>query len=214
MRRASLLLLLSLASCGGCEPLGGPEAKVASVLQRCSDAPASCPAGSGLVLHRVRFDRLLVKPEAGGYTAVSTVDAEGVFHGTVKVSYLGLERIPFTTSSRGIAPPPALLPALDEVAALLTARRDALAQRDLAALEALVSSKWSDARMDREAMLAAARERAERGEQLPQPSLWSVRGDRDGAEVLEEYPAGGGAQRSRFVLRREGGRLRFASGLL
>lgn len=215
----ALLAAQALASCSACGgPLLGPEAEVEVALRRLEQAPPVQEVASGtrLVLSRASFDRVLVRPEGQGFVAIATVDVEGILRGPSgdsAVACLGRERIAFAREGRGFAPAAGLLPTLSETLSLLTARRHALAGADPAALEALVATGYRDPRVSREAALALARERMpERGEP---PSRIAVRLERGEVEVLEEMPrASAGPRQARFTLVREGGALRFASGLL
>ena len=224
MRLWPPLVCAALASCGGCEPVVGPEGEVARFLEAQRGGCAVAVEGRGtLALTSLKFDRLLVKPEGEGLTAVATFDGEGVFKGVssgriadeIPVSYLGLERAPFVRREGRWAPQTSVVPALVEIVALLDARREALGKKDAAALDEMVAKGWKDARLTRDAAL----EKARALEGRYQPTKWIVRVEREGAQVLEEYtlePADGPARRGqvRFELKREDGRLRFASGLL
>jgi hypothetical protein len=215
-RRA--LVLLALSSCSGCEPVLGPEGEIARVLEVRQSGPAFTLDGKTLQLHAAHFDRVLVKPEGEGFTAVTTVDAEGTIDKT-QVSYLGLERIPFVRIDGHWQPKEALLPALREVAELLSARRTALGTADAAALGELVSTtRWLDSTVTREVALAQLKDRIGDWAGRYEPTAWIVRVEREGAEVLEEYTltAPQGTTRRgkiRFQLVRED-RLRFGSGPL
>ncbi|MBI5542329.1 MAG: hypothetical protein HY901_00445 [Deltaproteobacteria bacterium] len=239
MRPSAAFLAACLTACSApsCEPFAGPEAEILRILERHGETGATLQvAGAGsLQLSRLKFDRLLVKPESGGLTAVGTVDAEGrlalaasgcpppaaamptpPLPCTIAVSYLGLERIPFDrTPSGALGPKGSLLPALAEAAALMVARNAALRSGDAAALEPLTAAAWTDTRLGRAEALEAARERIAKGG-AAQPRSWTVRVEREQVEVLEEAeaPATRAVERARFVLVREGGRLRFAAGLL
>ena len=167
----------------------------------------------------MRFDRVLVKAEGDGFTAVATVDAEGTFDGVTQVSYLGLERVPFVRRHGRWEPREALLPALEEAVRLLLARRAALAATDSAALEHLAARRWKDPQVTREAALAQTRERIDEFKGRYQATRWIVRVERDGAEVLEQYtlaPPDAPVRKGqiRFELVREDAGLRFGSPML
>jgi hypothetical protein len=209
----SAALLLALSGCGGCAQLVGPEGEIAQYIQaqRTAAPRFSIPGGGDLVLSQVSFDHVLVKQEGQGFTAVGQVDAEGTYAGTTQVSYIGLERVPFVRLDGRWLPKDALLPALQQVAALLLERRAAEEARDPAALERLVAKAWDDPRAGgRDAALAAMRERLSAGPAKAQPKRWIVRVERERSEVLEETSLGS----TRLVLVREAGQLRIASGTL
>jgi len=214
-RRPFALLAASTlvaSGCAACGQLLGPEAEILHYLQaqRAASPRFAVPGGAEIVLSQVSFDHVLVKPEGEGFTAVGQVDAEGTYGGTAQVSYIGLERVPFVRRGGRWVPKGALLPALQEVAALLLARRAAEDARDPAALEPLVALAWKDERVAREEAIAAMKERLSAGPQKAQPKRWIVRVERERSEVLEETSAGS----TRLELVREAGRLRIASGTL
>jgi hypothetical protein len=91
---------------------------------------------------------------------------------------------------------------------------EALRRGDFASLERLVARSWTDERMGREQALELARRRIARGAPAPVPEAWVVRSERSGVEATEEARLSGALVRARFTLAREGGGLRFASGLL
>ena len=219
VRAFAFLGLLSLCSCAGaCEPVLGPEGEIAHFLETQRGGTTIAIAGGGtLALSSLKFDRLLVKPEGDGFTAVATFDAEGIYDGQTRVSYLGLERAPFVRRDGHWVPRTSPVPALEEIVGLLAARRAAIAKGDASALEPLVAKGFQDPRLSREAALAQARERAS------QPATtsavaWIVRVERDGAQVSEESesPGADGKPRksqARFDLKREDGRLKIFAGL-
>jgi hypothetical protein len=213
MRALAPLFAAALCSCGGCEPVLGPEGEIARFLEtQRAGAQVEIPGGGTLALASLKFDRLLVKPEGEGFTAVATFDAEGLYDGQTRVSYLGLERARFVRRDGRLVPRTSPVPALEEIVALLVMRRAAIARAEVGALEPLVARDFHDPRLTREAALAQARERmAELAG--TRAEAWIVRVEREGAQVLEEY---GGARRGqvRFELQREDGKLRFSSGLL
>ena len=203
----------SMSACGGCAKFVGPEGEIAQYLAvqpEAEGARFAIPGGAEVVLSQVRFDHVLVKPEGEGLTAVAQVDAEGTYAGEAKVSYIGLERVPFVRKDGRWRPRGALLPALQDVGALLVARRAAHDARDPAAMERLVAKAWSDETTGREAALAAMKDRLSAGQVAAKPRSWIVRVERERSEVLEETAAGA----TRLVLVREGGQLRIASGSL
>jgi hypothetical protein len=171
---------------------------------------------------RLRFDQLIVKPEGAGYAAVATVDAEGRA-GDLAVSYLGLERIPFERREGKLLPAGELLPALSEILATLGARLDAFKRRDASAYESLIAERYEDPRITRRALIERVRDDFEHAIGLSLlVTNWTIRSERAGAEVLEEYevvlelPQGRRSHKgkARYVLKRERGALRFAAGLL
>jgi hypothetical protein len=202
-RRAAPLsaLLLLLGACGSCEQLAGPEAQIVRELQELG-ARASVDAlpGSGeLQISHARFDRLLVKPEGEGFVAVGTVDAEARHSSGAAVSYLGVERVAFRLAKRGWEPAGPLLPALGQVIELLLRRSRALEAGDEAALQAL-GAEADPVVMGRPRTVSA----------------WTVRVDRDRAEVLEEYRLSGegsGPGRRRLVLVKADREFRFDARL-
>lgn len=220
MRRGLALVALALASCAGCEPVAGPEGEIGRILQSARGEGASFAVRGGgvLTLRVAHFDHVLVKPEGEGLVAVAKADADGEYEGGTAVSYVGLERVPFVRRGAAWVPKGAILPALEEIAALLVERRAALERREPGRIEALVARGWSDARLPREAALVQMRERVEAFSGTYRPTRWIVRVEREEAEVLEEFvqEGGGGASRGqvRFQLKREDGKLRIASGLL
>lgn len=121
--------------------------------------------------------------------AVATVDAEGTFEDGARVSYLGLERVPFRHESGRWQLAGTILPALEASLSLMCRRRQALERGDWKAVEALgfppVEARARQAGEDR-------------------VRRWVVRVDRERVEVLEEGARGNG----RFVLKRENGALR------
>ena len=206
-----LAALSLLAGCNACEKFVGPEGEIAQYLQAQSVEPTariSVPGGGELAVSQVRFDHVLVKPEGEGFTAVGQVDAEGVYAGQAKVSYIGLERVPFVRTDGHWVPKGALLPGLQEVGALLVARHAAEDAHDPAALERLVAAGWTDPTADRGAAIAAMRERLAAA-QKAQPKRWIIRVERERAEVLEETEGA-----TRLVLVREGAALKIAAGSL
>lgn len=206
------LALLVASGCASCDRLLAPDAQVAKFLQEqdSADPRFAVPGGGEIVLSRAKFDHVLVKPgEGGGLVAVTQVDAEGRY-GEARVSYIGLERIPFGVRAGRVVPSGALLPALQEVAALLVARRAAEDARDATALERLVAAGWEDAGLARDAAIAAMKQRLAAGPAKAQPKRWIIRTERERCEVLEETSAGS----TRLVLVREAGALRIASGTL
>jgi hypothetical protein len=215
MTRLVLPLALLLAGCGACEHLAGPEVEISGALNRLGENRASfpVPCGGEIELRSARFDRVLVKPEGDAYTAVATVDAEGVWAGKTRIGYLGRERIPHVFADGHWRPAGAPLPELQEIADLLCRRSQALEKGDAAALAGLVAQGWRDPSVSRAVLLEGLNglAAAPRGEIL----AWIVRNERDGAEVLEERrdPASGQTVRLRSQLVREGAQLRFASGL-
>lgn len=220
MRLGLGLLAALLASCAGCEPVAGPEGEIGRILQsaRSRGASFAVRGGGAMQLRVVHFDHVLVKPEGEGLVAVGKADAEGEYEGGVPVSYVGLERVPFVRRGRAWEPEGAILPALEEVAALLVERRAALEGREPRRIEALVAQGWRDGRLGREPALVQMRERVEAFSGSYRPTRWIVRVERGGAEVLEEFVQEGeaGASRGqvRFQLTREDGKLRFAAGLI
>ena len=212
------LLLLTLPSCSTCGPILGPQAEVELSLRGLERAPPPLEIeGAGrLELAHLAFDRVIVKPESSLWLAVATVDATGTLaspFGPIEVSCLGRERIPFVRRGGAFVPAAGPLPTLAEALAVLIRRHQALARGDAASLEGLVAKGYRDERATRERALALARERMSLP--LAPPQRFSVRLEKEGLEVLEETP--GAAQpprRARFTLVREGGALRFASGLL
>ena len=175
----------------GCERIAGPQAMVAGALQDASQPGAGfeVDACGRLSLARAQFSRLLVKQEGEGMVAVATVDAEGTFEDGARVSYLGLERVPFRHESGRWQLAGTILPALEASLSLMCRRRQALERGDWKAVEALgfppVEARARQAGEDR-------------------VRRWVVRVDRERVEVLEEGARGNG----RFVLKRENGALR------
>ena len=209
--RALPALLLALSGCAGCDRILGPEVEIAQYLQAQGAAsPRFSVPGGEIVLGKVRFDHVLVKPEGEGLTAVGQVDAEGLFAGTTRVSYIGLERVPFVLRDGRWLPRGALLPALQEVAGVLMARHTAEQARDPTAIERQVATVWAGEGVSREAALAAMKERLAAGPRKAELKRWIVRVERERCEVLEETSAGA----TRLVLVREAGQLRIASGTL
>ena len=168
---------------------------------------------------------MIVKPEGPGYTAVSTVDADGriVREGQdeIALSYLGLERVPFARTGGKLAPSGALLPTLGEIVAALQARTVAFQRRDAAAYEGLLAEGYADPRATRAELLARLKRDFQGAAGLSLTVRgWTIRNEREQAEVLEEYDAVVGPSkevhhgRARYVLRRERGAFRFLSGLM
>jgi hypothetical protein len=121
---------LALLSGLGCTQIAGPELQIERALREIESrgATVEVPKGGDLVVRSIRFDRVLVKPEAKGFIAVVTVDAEAVLDKGVAVSYLGLERIPFVRAERRLEPQGPLLPGLYEVLSLLMEHRSSLSR--------------------------------------------------------------------------------------
>lgn len=217
MRAGLVVLAAALASCGGCEPVTGPEIEIARILEAQSKGATIAVPGAGtLALSKVRFDRVLVKPEGEGFTAVATVDADGALDG-MAVGYLGLERVPFVRRGAQWVPKTSLLPALVEVASLLAERHSALRRHDATAIERLVAHGWSDRRLSREEALSQMRDRVRDASGDERAVRWIIRIEREGAEVLEELDRATGTSgrgQVRFQLGREEGRFRFVAGLL
>lgn len=214
---AALVLAAAAAGCDGCScaKVAGPEGEIETFLQAQREGGLVFQiAGKPLRLTSAKFDHVLVKPEGEGFIAVGKVDAEGVFDRDTKVSYIGLERVPFVLQGGRWVPRGAFLPGLEAVGALLEARREALEAHDAAALEKLLTRE----RLADQASLAALRERvAAESAGRRRAQAWIARVERDGAEVLEEsaglMPDGTLANtRVRLVLRREDGALKIADG--
>lgn len=199
-----LLALGACGTCGTCERLAGPEAEIAGALHALGERGSgdALPGFGELRVSQARFDRLLIKPEDEGFVAVGTVDAEASLAGTTSISYLGLERVPFRYVEGRWRLSGPLLPALAQVVELLSLRSRALETGDLAAVRELTAAESGF------------------GESGPRRvRAWTVRIERERAEVLEEYqqpgePGGPWRDgRKRLLLVREGGRFRFAAGL-
>jgi len=216
MLRTAMVVALSssLCGCAACSKMVGPELEIAQYLAGHREARArfQIPGGADLELVRVGFEHVLVKPEGEGYVAVAQVDAEGLYGGEARVSYIGLERVPFVRRGGRWTPRGALLPALQEVAALLVARQSAQAAGDPSALAKLVASNWIDERLGRQEALELARQRFTLGEEREAQAItrWIIRVEREQVEALEQTK--GGARR--LVLAREQGALKIASGNL
>ena len=183
----------------GCDRVAGPQAMAAAALSE-SAAPGRVLEVSGcgeMTIRRAVFSRLLVKPEGTGIVAVATVDLEAAV-GTAgtKVSYLGLERVPFTCDSVRCVPTASPLPSLTALLTKLCGRRDARHSDAASADGDSIGSEKAP-----ENVSAAGR-----GESV---SRWLIRVDRSQAEVLEERPD----RRERFVLKNENGTFSFASGV-
>lgn len=234
--------LLVLILCASCEPILGAEGGVSLVLKKAEKEGSQWtilregqPATT-LHLKQVRFRHVLVKPENRGcpsaaansrgnpakvFVAVAKVEAEAVFNQKVLVSYLGLERIPFTRREGKWVPCQALLPELSDVLSLLDARARALQDSDWVKLESLMAIKnWRDSRWNRKQALAQVKGRLHSSSFGGyKPSRWIIRVDREGGEVLEEKKEidSEGATFSgkvRSLLFREEGKFRFASGIM
>lgn len=213
-------LAMLLASCGGCELLVGPETDIASSLRALERrASLDVPGLGSLQTERLHFDRLLVKPEGDGYTAVATVDLDGVI-GDLRISYIGFERIPFVRREGRYAPAGALTPNLAELLTVLKTRAEAFSRADAEAYEALLAKRWKETTIGREALIERLRSDFARGPRARiEVTGWTIRNERDAAEVTEEYRLFlDGDQppreaRARYVLEREEGRFRFVSGL-
>ncbi len=211
-------LLLPLSSCSTCGPILGPEAQVELSLRGLERAlpPLEIEGAGRLQLTHLAYDRVIVRPESPLWLAVTTVDATGTLKspfGQIEVSCLGRERIPFDPRGGTFAPTAGPLPTLAQALGVLVRRHQALARGDAASLEGLVAKGYHDERASRERALTLAGERM--GLPFAPPQRISVRLEKEGLEVLEETPGvGQAARRARFTLVREGGVLRFASGLL
>jgi hypothetical protein len=219
----------------------GPEGRIFLVLRKAEKEGSQWTIltegqqATTLHLSQVRFRHVLVKPEnhicplavadaignsVNVFVVVAKVEAEAVFNQNVRVSYLGLERIPFTVREGKWVPCQVLLPKLSEVLSLLDARVRAIQNRDLIELESLMATNWKDSRWNRQQVLEQAKGRLHGSSHgVYKPSRWVVQVDREGGEVLEEKTETdqNGAKFSgkvRFVLLREEGKFRFASGLM
>ncbi len=232
--RWALAPLLALALLPCCSCLGDTQLDIASWLhalqtapERAEVRPASTDRPELLELERARFDRLLVKgaepasePKGASLVAIVTVDVEATLLASenIGISYLGLERIPFTLSNGRPEVVGPLLPALGEILSLL--QRRAAALRDGASERAwgeLLTDSYREPRAPaRPELLAALAARPRRPEY--RPTRWHIRAELDRAEVLEEYQdPTGSIGRVRWTLEREGkrrGGYRFSSGLL
>lgn len=211
MRLGLLALAAGLAGCGVCSPVLGPEAEVGLALRDLERGRARIEVGGrgALEVTSARLEHLLVKPEGEGLVAVTQVDAEAVFAGTTAISYIGLERVPFSASPSGVRPRGPLLPALAQVVELLLERDAAVTRSDLKAVEALTAHGYDGGEEARAAALAAVARRL--GQAPPRARSWTIRVERESAELLEDL--GPDAGRVRLRLAREGGRFRFAAGL-
>ncbi len=241
IRELGSSFLLVLVFCVSCKPILGPEGKISLVLKKVEKEGSRWTIltegqqATTIHLSQVSFRHVLVKPEnhvcspvvadilgnsVKAFVVVAKVEAEAVFNQKVRVSYLGLERIPFTMREGKWVPCQALLPELSEVLSLLYARVRALQNRDLTKLESLMATNWKDSRWNRKQVLEQAKGRLHDPLYgVYKPSRWVVQIDREGGEVLEEKTETDqkGATFSgkvRFVLLREEGKFRFASGLM
>ncbi len=217
----ALLLGFAVSGCGGCsELLVGPEKDIAATLKGLeARGTLELPGTGTLKTERLLFDRLLVKPEGNGYTAVSNVDLDGAVDG-LRISYIGFERIPFVRRDGRFVPSGSLTPNLVELLEVLRARADAFSRGDAAAYEALLAKGWEEPGIDRAALLERLHGDFARGPPARiEVTGWTLRNDRHAAEVTEEYRLHLGEgqpprqARARYTLKREDGRFRFASGL-
>ena len=127
LRLLSACLVLS-ALAAGCDRVAGPQARAAAALSE-SAAPGrvlEVPGCGELTFRRAVFSRLLVKPEGAGMVAVATVDVEAsVGASGAQVSYLGLERVPFSCDAVRCVPVGPPLPSLVSLLSAMCGRRGA-----------------------------------------------------------------------------------------
>jgi hypothetical protein len=175
------------------------------------------PGEKPLLVSRAEFREAQVFQESsGGYLLNALVDAEGDMGGT-HVSYLGIEKIPFVREGSAWHPKSPILPALQGILAVLRARDQATAARDVGAFrDRLVGADYKDGAVDRSAYLARLVVRFQSIRALTHPTKWAIRVDRGEAQVFEEATsatAGSLSRRSRYTLSHEDGLWRFTSGL-
>lgn len=223
------------ASCPACEAILGTETRVRAALaslERGFQVPIA--GGDAVAVHRASFREVTVAEDAVGPLAIALVDADGAC-AAVRVRYLGVETIRFERRAGTLKAAAPVLPRLAAVAGSLQDRVRAFAARDpFAYRDRLVARSFREGGMDRAAYLLRL-ERDFAAAAGPPVRLtvdaWTVRIDRDRAEVLEEFrpPVGDPASasppgpnefgpgrapaRARFELVVEDGAWRFASGL-
>ncbi|MFN7131176.1 MAG: nuclear transport factor 2 family protein [Myxococcales bacterium] len=217
MLYASVALMLALLP--GCELITGPEKDIAATLKAREGVTSFELPGVGTVqTDRLVFDRLLVKPENDAFTAVATVDLDGRV-GEQRVSYIGFERIPFERRDGRQQPKGSLAPNLADILSALRARASAFSRGDAQAYAELLAEGWEEESISREALIARLERDFARGPRATlRPTAWVIRNEREGATVTEEFEVVLEGQpphqaRGRYLLKREGGRFRFASGL-
>jgi hypothetical protein len=205
--------LVSACGCSLCASIAGPEAEITAIVRRIGEGDSFFARNGGrVVIQKISFDQLLVKQKVSGFLAVSLVDAEALFQDRVRIHYVGLERIPFERQAGHWAIQKVLLPGLEEVIALCQEKEDLILQERWRHLDQLISLDYQDERFTRTQMIEHLKEARASGNGPAPVAAWTIRLEREGAEVLEERTLP--HQRRRFLLRREGGQLRFVSGLL
>jgi hypothetical protein len=200
----------------------GPDAGMRSVLQqgeRAGLALAIPGTSAVLVSRRLHYDRVTTHVDDDGEEAfaLSTLDFEGTL-GSIQVSSLGVERIPFERSGTQWRPRSGLAPRLAGVIAALEARRQALEAGDAAKLVGLAASP--------ETGRAAQDELLRRAASAPKPlnhiCAWYIRLERNRALVTEDYRIGEGSAEHppkekgtrRLTLERQGPQFLFSGSLL
>jgi len=200
----------------------GPDAGIRSSLQQGEHAglALTIPGTSAALLsRRLHYDRITTHVDADDEEAfaLSTLDFEGML-GSVHVSSLGVERIPFERYGTQWRPRSSLAPRLAGVVAALEARRQALESGDVGKLVVLAASP--------EGGRTAQDELLRRAASAPQPlhhiCAWYIRLERNQALVTEEYRIGeGSAERPpkekgtrRLTLERQGSQFLFSGSLL
>ncbi len=198
----------------------GPDAAIRSVLRQTerSGLVLAIPGSAAqLASRRLHYDRItchIDDPGQEGY-ALATLDFEGSL-GSVEVSSLGLERIPFERDGVGWVPLESLAPRLIAVVAALEARRWALQIGDGEKLAALTRSPEPERAAQQDELfrrIASAPNRY-------RPVAWYIRLERSRALVTEDYRIGGGDGRTEekgtrsLTLERHGSQFLFSGSLL
>ena len=138
-----------------------------------------------LVSQRHHFDRITIRVDSSRQTAtaVATLDFDGTL-GEVKVSSLGLERVPWQLREGAWAPVEGWAPTLARVVGALEARRGALEAGSLTRLAALRGGEDVPPPPGEEAALAGLLHVRQRRYQV---RAWYIRAEREEILVTEEY---------------------------
>jgi hypothetical protein len=231
--RLALALVAAVAGCSGAGSCGSatiharPDLQVREALARQTRATLSDDDGSlggrTIELDPIRFRDVVSSEIDGRATVVSMVDLEGrvLWSGrSATLSYIGREQFRMIPCETAVwCPEGDQFARLRGVLALLFQREDAANGHDAQIYERLVSPRYEDRGLARDALLKRI---AVDFEKLPKARLrvlgWQIRVERDSAEVGEDWEllVRGRAperRRARYALAKEGELWSFVSGL-
>jgi hypothetical protein len=179
-------------------------------------------AGGTLELDPVRYHEAVSFVNGERATVVAMLDAEGRVSwkdGAAKLSYIGRERFHMAPCALALwCAEGDQFARLRGVLALLFRRQDAFNRRDPEGYAPLLSARYLDQDVTREALLRRLARDLLAGPGRERVLGWQIRVERETAEVGEDFELTAGAGpprqlRARYALRWEGERWLFSSGL-